>query len=161
LQKCLRLRERVLSPDDPDIAIPRTHLAVIHRKQREDVEAAKLFERAFYILESGPHAPNLYMSLTLSGQGDLFAVQGAWGEAAKAFKRALQFQGNTREDTSSGAGHDVGLCEGAGEEHTTDEARMYQERVRDALAHSGDIVAAGQNTVDVGALRAAGPSGRF
>jgi hypothetical protein len=42
-----------------------------------------------------------------------------------------------------------------------DEARIYEERVRAAMAHSGDIVAARKNTIDVRALRAAGPSGRF
>ena len=42
-----------------------------------------------------------------------------------------------------------------------DEARMYEERVRTAMAQSGDIVAARKNTVDVRTLRAAGPSGHF
>ena len=39
-----------------------------------------------------------------------------------------------------------------------DEARIYEERVRAAMAHSGDIVAARKNTVDVRALRAAIPA---
>ena len=41
LQKCLQIRQRVLSPDDPDLAIPLTHLAVIYTKQREYVEGSQ------------------------------------------------------------------------------------------------------------------------
>ena len=102
------------------------------------------------------------MSLALSGQGEFLAAQGAWGESAKAFKRALQLREATLGKTHPAVLETMwAYLKVLAKNKQKDEARMYEERVRTAMAQSGDIVAARKNTVDVRTLRAAGPSGHF
>src|SRR6185369_8307503 len=82
------------------------------------------------------------MSLALSGQGEFLAAQGAWGESAKAFKRALQLREATLGKTHPAVLETMwAYAKVLAKNKQKDEARMYEERVRTAMAQSGDIVA--------------------
>lgn len=89
-------------------------------------------------------------------------AQGAWGEAAKAFRQSMELR-----ETTLGKSHPAVLeamwayAQVLAKNKQKNEAKMYEERVRAAMGQSADLVAARRSTVDVRALRAAHPSGRF
>ena len=103
-ERALKIREKALGPDHPDVATSLNNLAVLLHVQGDYTAARPLYERALKIKEQalGPDHPDLALSLNnlaalLKVQGDytalLFKVRGYDYAAARAlYERALKIR---------------------------------------------------------------------
>lgn len=88
-RRSLALREKVLGPDHPLVAISLDNLAVLLAARGEYAAAETLFRRALAIVEkvSGPNDPHLAM--VLNNIGGLLEAKGNYSDAEPYFQRAL------------------------------------------------------------------------
>jgi tetratricopeptide (TPR) repeat protein len=89
LQRALAIREKVLGPEDPDVAESLNNLGELHRTLGRSREAEPLHKRALAIWEKalGPEHPAVAASL--NNLALLYAAQRRYGEAESLHQRAL------------------------------------------------------------------------
>ena len=101
--RALATREKLLSPDHPDVADSLNSLADLYRTQGKYDEAEPLFTRALAIREKafGPDHPDV--ATTLNNQAELYSEQSQYALAEPLFTRALAI----REKALGPDHHDV------------------------------------------------------
>jgi CHAT domain-containing protein len=88
-ERALKIRERVLEPDHPDVAAPINGLAIIYYYEGEYAKAESLHQRALAIREKalGPEHPDVATSL--NGLANLYSYKGDYAKAEPLHRRAL------------------------------------------------------------------------
>ena len=86
----LAIREKVLGPDHPDVAVSLNNLGVLYQNQGRYDDAEPLYQRALEIREKvlGPDHPDVAMSLDSLGM--LYNDQGRYSDAEPLYRRALE-----------------------------------------------------------------------
>jgi CHAT domain-containing protein/Tfp pilus assembly protein PilF len=89
IERALKIRERVLGPDHPDVAAALNGLGRLYRGRGEYAKAESLFQRALTIQENafGPEHPALTDSL--NNLGHLYRNQADYARAEALFQRVL------------------------------------------------------------------------
>ena len=89
-QRALKIDEKALGPDHPDVAIRLNNLAELYRAQGKYAAAEPLLQRALKIWEKalGPDHPDV--AAILNNLAELYRDQGKHAEAEPLFQRALK-----------------------------------------------------------------------
>jgi tetratricopeptide (TPR) repeat protein len=89
-KRSLAIREKILGPDDPQVAQTVNNLATLYQHQDKYAEAEPLFKRALEIWEKnlGPDHPDVASSV--NNLATLYQDQDKYAEAEPLFKRALK-----------------------------------------------------------------------
>lgn len=90
LQRALHIREAVLGPEHPEVAVPLNALGIVYNIQNRYVDAEKLLQRALSIREVtlGPGHPDLAEALADLAVSTLY--QGKYREAEHFYQRAVE-----------------------------------------------------------------------
>ena len=103
-ERALAIKEKVLGPEHPDVALSLNNLASLHRDQGRYAVAEPLNERALKIWENalGPGHPDLASGL--ENLASLYSDQGRYAKAKPLFERALAIRekalGSEHPDTA-------------------------------------------------------------
>jgi tetratricopeptide (TPR) repeat protein len=91
-QHSLRIMEKALGPDHPQVAYPLYGLAALYSEQSKYAEAEPLYQRALRIWEEalGPDHPKV--AYPLNGLANLYREQGKYDEAEPLYQRALRIR---------------------------------------------------------------------
>jgi len=90
--EALRLRERALGPDHPDVASSLNNLAALYQAMGAYSQVEPLYQRALKIVEArlGPDHP--YVATSLNNLAALYQAMGAYGQAEPLYQRALKIR---------------------------------------------------------------------
>jgi tetratricopeptide (TPR) repeat protein len=90
LEQALKIREKNLGPDHPDVATSLNNLALLYDDQGKYAEAEPLYQRARKIDEKalGPEHPEV--AIHLNNLAELYREQGKYAEAEPLYQRALK-----------------------------------------------------------------------
>jgi Tetratricopeptide repeat len=88
-KQSLTIREKVLGPDNPDVAAALNNLAFLYQEQGRYAEAGPLYNRALVIKEKALGRDHPDVATSLNNLGVLYVVQGRYSDAQSYFKRAL------------------------------------------------------------------------
>ncbi|HKX31427.1 MAG TPA: CHAT domain-containing protein [Blastocatellia bacterium] len=88
-ESALKIRERVLGPDHPDVAFVLRRMAILHNISGDHAQAEALFQRALDVLERslGPEHPGV--ALALNNVAIIYTQKGDYVKAEPLFQRAL------------------------------------------------------------------------
>jgi CHAT domain-containing protein/Tfp pilus assembly protein PilF len=88
-RRSLEIREKVLGPDHPEVALALHNLAGLYLKQGRYSEAEPLYRRSLGIFEKnlGPNHPDVARSL--NNLAELYREQGRYTEAEPLYRRSL------------------------------------------------------------------------
>jgi tetratricopeptide (TPR) repeat protein len=91
-QRALRIEERRLGPEHPDVALPLIHLAELYLKQGEYEHAEFSYQRALTICEQhlGPEHP--LVADPLNGLANIYYYQGKYEQVEPLYRRALSIR---------------------------------------------------------------------
>jgi len=89
-KRALKIDEKALGPDHPNVATDLNNLAVLYYEQGKYAEALPLYQRALKIDEKalGPDHPNV--ATNLNNLAELYRAQGRYEEALPLCQRALK-----------------------------------------------------------------------
>jgi CHAT domain-containing protein/Tfp pilus assembly protein PilF len=89
IERALEIRERVLGPDHPDVAVALNGLGRLHRSKGDQAKAESIFQRALSICEKSFGPENPAVTDSLSNLGHLYRSQADYARAEAMFQRAL------------------------------------------------------------------------
>jgi tetratricopeptide (TPR) repeat protein len=89
-RRSLGIRERMLGPEHPDVAMSLSFLAEILRIQGKYAESEQLLRRSLRISERVPGSNHSGVAFTLNGLALLLRFQGRYAEAEPLHRRSLQ-----------------------------------------------------------------------
>ena len=111
-ERALRINEKALGPDHPEVAINSNNLAYLLSQQGDQEGARRLYERALTINEKtlGPDHP--YVGQNLDSLAGLLSKQGLYKDAIPLVERAIGiFEKRQREEPGDMAtGVSLGRC---------------------------------------------------
>ncbi len=89
-RRSLEIKEKVLGPDHPDVAISLNNLAALYEKQGKYVEAEPLHKRSLEIREKALGRDHPDVANSLHNLAVLYEKQGKYAEAEPLYKRSLE-----------------------------------------------------------------------
>jgi tetratricopeptide (TPR) repeat protein len=96
-ERALSIRERVLGPDDPDVATTLTYLAAVYENLGRYEEAARLQTRALAIRERALGADHPDVAWVLNGLANAQTYLGRYAEAGNMYERCIAIFENAPE----------------------------------------------------------------
>jgi tetratricopeptide (TPR) repeat protein len=96
-KEALKIHEKILKPDDPQLATTYNNFALFYHARGNDVEAEKFYLRALAIdvKNPAPEHPN-YVAATLDNLAEVYRSQKRFTEAEPLYHRALAILGEIR-----------------------------------------------------------------
>lgn len=94
-KRALAIREQLLGPEHPDVAMSFSNLAALFHHQGRYDEAEPLFKRALAIHDRAPEPDHLNVALVLNNLAAFYDSQGRHEEAEPPFERALAIRERT------------------------------------------------------------------
>jgi CHAT domain-containing protein len=88
--RAMQLAQKLLPPNDPDLAWLLSELGTMYAAQGRYAEAEPLYKRALEISEVQPQPNDLVISINLAALSGIYARQGRYAEAEALQRRALE-----------------------------------------------------------------------
>jgi tetratricopeptide (TPR) repeat protein len=88
-KKTLAIKEKLLGPDDPDVANSLNNLSARYYERGKDAQAEPLLRRALAIQEKALGRDHLHVAISLNNLATLYYKQGNYSQAEPLFRRAL------------------------------------------------------------------------
>ena len=86
--RALRINEKALSPNHPDLATDLNNLAVIYNARGRSTDAGPLYQRSLAIAEKVVEPEHPSMGQCLNNLAELYRAQGKYAEAEPLYQRA-------------------------------------------------------------------------
>jgi TPR repeat protein/Leucine-rich repeat (LRR) protein len=89
-ENALRIREKALGPEHPDVAGSLNNLAVLLESQGEYAAALPLYERSLRISEKALELGDSFVATTMHNMAGLLGSQGKYEDALRMYERSLR-----------------------------------------------------------------------